>query len=193
MWNSRTRNDLIIEVWEKLDCESVGAAEIEAIETVVADQYGRSAVDSPMVIARLLADEGAELRHAEIMQLYVARASGGSGSSYDAAFRNVLKIDDLKGAARSIRNLENLRRKYAGDNDKDGLRLVRETALRGKQAAADTASSKGVNGATREMSDEIVEWFRIWLGTPEIFDTWLELRQSSADFVSKFGDIRESK
>lgn len=35
MWNSRTKIDLIIEVWEKLDCESVGAREIEAIETVV--------------------------------------------------------------------------------------------------------------------------------------------------------------
>jgi len=33
MWLSRNKNDLIIEVWEKLDCENVGAAEIEAIET----------------------------------------------------------------------------------------------------------------------------------------------------------------
>ena len=35
MWQSRTKIDLIIEVWEKLDCESVGAAEIEAIEEAV--------------------------------------------------------------------------------------------------------------------------------------------------------------
>ena len=59
MWQSRTKNDLIIEVWEKLDCENVGAAEIEAIEVVVKEQYGEAAVDSPMIIARLLADEGA--------------------------------------------------------------------------------------------------------------------------------------
>ena len=65
MWLSRTKNDLLIEVWEKLDCESIGASEIEAIETVVRDQYGEAAVESPMVIARLLADEGAELRHSE--------------------------------------------------------------------------------------------------------------------------------
>src|SRR5258708_30522178 len=105
MWQARTKNDFIIGVWEKLDCENVGAAEIEAVETVVADHYGRSAVDSPMVIARLLADEGAELRHSEIMKLYVERASD---QPYDAALRNVLKIDDLKSATTSIKNLENL-------------------------------------------------------------------------------------
>ena len=102
MWLSRTKNDLIIEVWEKLDCENIGAAEIEAIETVVADQFGKAAVDSPMVIARLLADEGAELRHAEIMALYVERASD---RPYDAALRNILNIDDLKSTARSIADL----------------------------------------------------------------------------------------
>ena len=73
MFISRTKLDLIIEVWEKLDCESVGAKEIEAIELVVRDKFGESAVDSPMIIARELADEGAELRHAEILKLDVER------------------------------------------------------------------------------------------------------------------------
>ena len=30
-WNARTKRDLIIEVWERLDCESVGRIELEAI------------------------------------------------------------------------------------------------------------------------------------------------------------------
>src|SRR5688572_977446 len=119
-WNSRTKTDLIIEVWEKLDCESVGASEIEAIITVIEDRFGAAAVDSPMVIARLLADEGAELRHHEIMGLYVARASD---RPYDAALRGVVNIDSLKSAAASLRALENLRVKYSAAGDKDGLRL----------------------------------------------------------------------
>ena len=81
MWNSRTKNDLIIEVWEKLDCENIGAKEITAIEDAVREKYGDDAVDSPMIIARLLADEGAELRHAEIMELEVKRRLE---SPYDA-------------------------------------------------------------------------------------------------------------
>ena len=59
MFEARNKTDLVIEVWEKLDCESVGAKEILAIEEVVLDRFGRSAVESPMVIARILADEGA--------------------------------------------------------------------------------------------------------------------------------------
>ena len=184
MWKARTKNDLIIEVWEKLDCENVGSVEIEAIETIVADQYGKSAIDSPMVIARLLADEGAELRHSEIMKLYVERASD---RPYDGALRNVVRIDDLKSTLTSIRNLENLRRKYAKENDKQGLRLVREIAIRGKQTAAETAEKKGLDETTRFVNAEIAQWFTVWLQTPQVFENWVTLRQRSPDFIEKFG------
>ena len=35
MFESRNKLDLIIEVWEKLDCESVGAKEMIAIRNAV--------------------------------------------------------------------------------------------------------------------------------------------------------------
>jgi len=183
MWKARTKDDLIIEVWEKLDCENVGAVEIQAIETVVADQYGDSAVDSPMVIARLLADEGAELRHPEIMKLYVERASD---RPYDGALRNIVRIDDLKSTLASIRNLENLRRKYATTNDKQGIRLVRETAIRSKQTAAETAEKKHLDETTRFVNAEIAQWFTVWLQTPQVFESWVVLRQRSPDFMERF-------
>ncbi|MEO6052011.1 MAG: hypothetical protein ABIP78_11865 [Pyrinomonadaceae bacterium] len=188
MWNARSKNDLIIEVWEKLDCENVGAAEIQAIELVIVDQYGPAALDSPMVIARLLADEGADLRHSEIMDLYVERASD---RPYDAALRNVLKIDDLKSAAGSIRNLESLRQKYKSGNDKEGLRLIRATALRGKQNAMEIADRKNADSVRRVVNVEIAQWLTVWLQMPEGFDSWVELRQASPDFTCKFGDARQ--
>ena len=188
MWNSRTKNDLIIEVWEKLDCENIGAAEIEAIEIVVREQYGQQAVDSPMRIARLLADEGAELRHSEIMALYIARVSD---RPYEAAFRNVLNISGLRSALRSIKDLDSLRRKYVGDGDKEGVRLVRETALEGKMRANETAEREQVDFETRQLNAEIAQWFTIWLQTPEIFETWVDLRQRSQDFIHKFAQIKQ--
>lgn len=188
MWLSRTKNDLIIEVWEKLDCESIGASEIEAIETVVRDQYGESAVESPMVIARLLADEGAELRHSELMELYVKRATD---RPYDPAFVD-LDIGDLKGAARTIRKLENLRRKYVADNDKNGLRLVRQQGIQLKTGATETAGKKSVDAITRQIGEEIAQWFTIWLQTPDVFESWIELRQNTPEFIEKFGRVRPS-
>lgn len=189
MWKARTKDDLTIEVWEKLDCENVGAAEIEAIEIVVADQYGASAVDSPMVTARLLADEGAALRHSEIMNLYLERASD---RPYDAALRNIVKIDDLKSAVGSILQLENLRQKYVSENDKAGLRVVRETALKGKQTAVENSEKRSFNEVRRQMNAEITQWFSVWLQTPEVFESWVALRQRSPEFVERFGRIHES-
>jgi len=151
-------------------------------------QSGKGTVDSPMVIARLLADEGADLRHSEIMNLYVERASD---RPHDAALRNILNIDNLASAARSIRHLENLRLKYKSENDKEGLRHVRETGLHGKQIATELAEKVKLEAADKLLNAEIAQWFRIWLETPEVFENWLILRQRSPDFVDKFGEITD--
>ena len=190
MWTARTKKDLIIEVWEKLDCENVGYPEIEAIETVVADQYGTAAVESPMAIARLLADEGADLRHSEIMQLYLERSTE---RPYDAALRNVLRISSFRSTLTSIRELENLRQKYKAANDREGLRLVKESAIRGKQAAIDLAQKPAADAVTRMTNGEIAEWLTIWLQSPEVFEHWVDLRQTSSDFIDKFGCISEDQ
>ncbi len=183
MWNSRTKNDLIIEVWEKLDCESVGAREISAIEEVVREQYGSAAAESPMIIARRLADEGAELRHSEIMELDVERRLE---SPYDAVFRNILKFSDFKQTIASISRLENLRKKFIRENDREGLRLMREVALKGKRRAEMIAKNEKVAPEKRAEKREIAEWFTLWLQNPAIFESWVALRQTSAEFQNRF-------
>ena|SRR5215204_2481671 len=187
MWKSRNKTDLIIEVWEKLDCENVGSAEIEAIETVVRDVYGKAAVDSPMVIARLLADEGAELRHSEIMDLYIRRASD---RPYDAVLLNLLDTTDLQTTRRSIRQMENLRTKFAKDNDREGLRLLREQTIGEKERQLGIAGSSKTQSARRELAAEIAEWLTLWLQSPEVFEGWVKLRIRAADFVSRFGELK---
>lgn len=174
MWQARDKRELMIEVWEKLDCESVGAAEIEAIEEVVRDVYGESAVETPMKIARLLADEGAELRHSEIMQLFVDRYEA---RPYTAEFRNILKLETFSQALSSIRNLENLRKKFFADSDKEGLRLVRERTIQAKNELDKSA-----------ISVEIAQWLTVWLQTPDAFENWIALRKRSPDFIAKFED-----
>ena len=185
MWNARNKTDLMIEVWEKLDCESIGAAELEAIEVVVREEYGDGAVESPMRIARLLADAGAELRHSEIMGLYLARASD---RPYDAALRNVIDTTDLRATRTSLRNLENLRRKYKADTDKEGLRHVKEIAIAAKDLAAETAARENVTAEERALNAEIAQWFTVWLQTPEIFESWVDLRCRSGEFRAKFAE-----
>ena len=188
-WKARTKRDLMIEVWEHLDCEAVGAQELEEIVRAVREEFGEGAVESPAAVARLLADEGAELRHAEVLEL---DAQYRAVDPYDAMFRNVLKFSDFKQAAASIRNLENLRKQFARTKDREGLRRVHETALKGKQRAQMISRNRNVDESKRTEKAEIAEWFTIWLQSPEIFNDWLDLRQRSADFQEKFGKNLES-
>lgn len=182
-WNAKNKTDLIIEVWEKLDCESVGAAELEAIETVVRETYGDNAVDAPVVVARLLADEGAVLRHSEVLEMDVKRRLH---PPYDAMFRNLVRISGFDEAENSLRNLENLRKKLAADDDREGLRLVREAALAGKEEAKQAAAEAGQGSAGSARFAEIAEWFAIWLQSPEVFEPWVKARRTSAAFAEEF-------
>jgi len=183
MFESKKKTDLIIEVWEKLDCESVGREELVAIETVVRDVYGDSAVDSPMIVARLLADEGAELRHSEIMQLYVERASD---RPHEAAIQDIFDLTDLITLHSSLKKAENLRKALLSRNDDRGLRYLRTRAIEIKKAALDTANDPRRPEELRLLQKEAAEWITLWLQSPELFENWVRLRQTSEDFKLKF-------
>ncbi|HEY0377732.1 MAG TPA: hypothetical protein VGC87_12475 [Pyrinomonadaceae bacterium] len=189
-WKSRTKHDLMIEVWEHLDCESVGAAELETIASVVRERFGEGAVEAPAVVARLLADEGAELRHAEVLELDTRHRSA---DPYEAMFRNVLKFSTFAQAVSSLKNLDNLRRQFARTKDQEGLRRVHETALKGRKRAQMISRNRNVDERKRAEKAEIAEWFAVWLRQPEIFDDWLELRRRSKDFRERFDETAGRK
>jgi hypothetical protein len=183
-WKARSKRELIIEAWEHLDCESVGAGELESIAKVVRSRYGDGAVDSPASTARLLADEGAELRHAEVLEL---DARTRAYSPYQPMLRNVLKFSDFKQAIASVKRLENLRKQFERLKDREGLRIIRETAQKGRQRALMISRNPAVEQTKREQKAEIAEWFAVWLRQPEIFEEWVELRQRSNEFQKRFG------
>ncbi|MFN6962744.1 MAG: hypothetical protein ACK4S4_03140 [Pyrinomonadaceae bacterium] len=184
MWQSRTKHDLMIEVWEKLDCESVGAAEIEAIESAVEGRFGRAAVESPMRIARLLADEGAVLRHAEIMQLWVIRREAEIGEA--RSVESLMNFESFDAAVRTIDSLEARRRSLAADNERDALRELRSHAIEAKKKLL--AAPRSRPAAERRRDAEIAQWLTIWLQTPELWQNWIRLRRASSEFKKVFGN-----
>ena len=189
-WQARTKRELMIEVWEHLDCESVGAEELEAVREAVRGRFGEGAVESPARVARVLADEGAELRHAEVLEM---DARWRTQDPYEAAFRNVLKFSTFEEAAASIRRLDNLRKQFRRKGDKVGLRRVQETVLKGKQRAQMIARNQSVNERKREEKAEMAEWFTVWLNQPEIFEDWLALRLASKDFRARFPEEEQAE
>ncbi|HEX8395934.1 MAG TPA: hypothetical protein VF644_00690 [Pyrinomonadaceae bacterium] len=182
-WKSRTKFDLIMEVWEALDCESVGRIELEAIEEAVRGHFGDGAVETPMTLARMLADEGAELRHAEILKLDVERRTE---DAYAAPFRNLIKFGNFAEAETTLKNLENLRQKFVRENDREGLRRLKSKTVQAKERAQMISKNARVAPEKREEKAEIAEWFKIWLETPQIFASWLALRKRAPDFQERF-------
>lgn len=180
MYQSSNKPDLIFEVWEKLDCESVGAAEILVIEAAVAERFGKAAVDSPMTLARMLADEGAVLRHSEIMELFIAR---NEAVENEAQLRNILDVSSFAKTLSSLRNITNLRKKLTADNDKDGLRQLRQKVV----GERDRLKNDPLR-TEKAIAEEIAEWLTIWLQSPDLFENWVALRRASSAFIERYGE-----
>ena len=180
-WQSRTKRDLIIEVWEALDCESVGARELEQIQQVLAEELGLGAVESPGSIARVVADEGAVLRHPEVFECDLRwREAKLSITS------NSLDFVSLKAALESFSEVEIRRGELAGKDD-GGLQRLREVIERARQDSLLIARSQIVSDSQRAEAKETSEWLRVWLVAPELFRDWLELRMRSEEFREMFG------
>ena len=179
-WRARTKRDLVIEVWEALDCETVGARELKQIQTVIMQEFGAGGADSPASIARTLADEGAVLRHPEILNL----DSEWRERELSALISpDELNFSDLVEASASIKKLDTLRREFETNSDQVQLGRLREMTLKLKQDALVMARSKAVERQKRLEAREIAQWLTVWLQSPDVFDDWLSLRQRSAEFI----------
>ena len=188
--SARTRNELTIEVWVGLGRAAVGENELGEIQRAIAKRFGAGAVDSPAAIARLLADEGAELRHPEIIE-FDARWREAQIAKDAADFSVFDRFDAakalrLKQAESLIKKLEKLRKKLERAGDAQALRSLQDEAVNARQTVQSLAKSEKLNQRVRGEQVEIAEWLSVWLRTPRLFDEWLELRQRSREFRERF-------
>jgi len=168
----------------------IGADELRRIQIALDGILGGNAQISPAAIARILADEGAELRHPEIIETDAlwreaqieneAKALKGVG---DLISETPLR---LKHAESLVGKLERMRSRAERQGDDRTAAEARELAIEGRQAAVSRSKNRSLSESVRAEQAEIAEWLRIWLQTPKLFPEWLELRKSSPDFRTKF-------
>jgi hypothetical protein len=182
-WNSRTKRDLIIEVWEDLDCESVGALELEHIQRALREKFGTDALASPASIARVVADEGAVLRHPEVFEWDVKWREE---NLKQGAFANVLDFSDLPSAFASVLKLEETRLHHRKEKGATSLTELRGAVVAARKDLLLRARSKIIDGDSRAQLKEVSEWLTVWLQSPELFSDWLDLRRRSPEFRKKF-------
>jgi len=182
------RREKVVDVWRSLGEPTVGGDELRQIQKALGKERAPD-VASPATIARILADEGAELRHPEIIE-FDARwreamiENEGKGLNSISGLTGA-KALSLKQAESLIKRLERLRRRFDRTGDEQS-RQLQSLAIEGRQAALLRANSRSLSETGRLEQAEIGEWLRIWLQTPTLFEQWLELRKSSTDFQKKF-------
>ena len=175
---AKTKQEFMIEVWEELDCESVGAGELQKIQAAVAERFGDGAADSPASIARVLANEGAVLRHPEVLEFDTTWRESIALNLFE------LEFETLPDAEASMQKLEEARREFARDGREQ---IVFQKALRIKAQAQALSCSKLLGSSEREVAKEVSQWLTVWLNDPEMFKDWLGLRTNADDFKQKFG------
>ncbi len=186
-WRARTKRELIIEAWEDLDCESVGARELEQIQQALGEKFGAGALESPAAIARTVADEGAVLRHPEVSDCDLKWRKRNVG---DLRFQQGLDFAGLSTAFASMVKLEEkrleLQMQPQTNEDTKGRTELRNIVMRARKDSLLRARSKIIDGDQREQAKEISQWLIVWLQAPELFSDWLDLRRRSPEFRKRF-------
>jgi hypothetical protein len=181
-WQARNKRELIVEVWEYLDCDSVGAHELAQIQDEMLRTFGAGAVDSPAAIARALVDEGAILRHPEVIAFDVHwRQSQMPPTAADED----LDLLNLAAAAEALIQQAQLW-PAASESERERVREV--VAMWGREAELLSASLV-INEQQRRIAQEIRGWIGVWLQSSELFEDWLNLRQQTPEFLSMFEEL----
>ena len=187
---AQTKRELIIDAWERRQRPATGEKELREIQRALAGRFGEAGVASPAAIARALADEGAELRHPEVIEFdsrwREAKIQKGTAVDAKKLVRASEKPLTLSRAARLIGKLDKARQRFALQADATNLRRLRDLAITEKQHAEARARDSRVNERARTAQAEIAEWLRVWLQTPDLFSDWLDLRRQTSDFRKKF-------
>jgi len=181
----------IVKLWLELGRPPVDAQFLENVQRQLPKSSEDPAI-SPAEVARFLADEGAELRHPEIIEADVRWRE----PLVDSRMDKFAAVEPLSSGARLniqdagvlISKMEKLRQEFERDDDETRLDELRTLAADARQRADAMGKNRKLNETVRGEQSEIAEWLKVWLQTPMLFENWLELRRRSEEFRQKFPD-----
>ena len=186
------RRGKVVDLWRSFGEPKVGADELRQIETALATEFAAAKSDiSPATIARVLADEGAELRHPEIIE-FDAHWREAQIKRDAERFNGLEKMSPAGPMSRTqaealINELERLRQRLSGEADREALNQLTTLAASARRTAQSLAKDRTSDSARRAEQAEIAEWLKVWIQTPKLFGDWLELRKGSLEFRKRFG------
>lgn len=174
-----TKKRHILEVAGDLDVERFTPAEVEQIRRQLIVRLGAQGKTTAEYIAEVLEEAGMRVS---------LTTQADAEDLYEEEFRDLLHFATLEEAEMCLVRLDELYRKFGSEGEKAAVERVLEVARLGRRRAEMIARNPRVDARKREEKQEILQWFGIWLKTPEAFFDWLEVRKQSPDYRQRFGE-----
>jgi hypothetical protein len=174
-----SKKQLILEIAEALHAPRFTPAEVEQIRRQLIVRMGPAeGKTSPDYIAGVLKEAGKRVA-------WPTRAD--TDERYEEEFHDLLHFATLEEAEMCLVRLDELWRKFRAEGEAAAAERVLEVARLGRRRAEMIAHNRRVEPHKRAEKREIVQWFTLWLETPDAFFDWLELRKHSPEFQKLFG------
>jgi hypothetical protein len=173
----RTKKDMILQAAREIGAQRFTPAEIDQLRRRLLAEYGDEGKTASDYVANVLKDAG--LKVALTLQEEAEE-------QYEEEFEDLLHFKTLEDAEVSIMRLDELMRKFQTHDERPAVERVLNIARLGKRRAEMIARNQKVEAQKRAEKEEIANWFRIWLETPDVFFDWLDVRKQSPDFQARF-------
>lgn len=179
-----TKKALILEIARGLNAARFTPAEIEQVRRQVVVRLGAEGATSAEYIADVLKSAGLRV---------VWSTRSDTEGRYEEEFHDLLHFATLEEAEVCLVRLDELLRKFRAEGEVAAAERVLEVARLGRRRAEMIAHNRKVDARKRAEKEEIVQWFTIWLETPDAFFDWLDLRKHSPEFQNNFGTTDKEK
>lgn len=173
-----TKKEQILEIAEDLSVNRYTPAEIEQIRRQMIARHGAAAKTSADYISDVLMGAGLRVIHA---------TKADTEGRYEEEFHDLLHFSTLEEAEICVMRLDELLRKFRAEGDAAAAERVLEVARLGRRRAEMISRNHKVDPQKRAEKEEVMQWFKIWLDTPDTFFDWLEVRKQSPSFRQAFG------
>ncbi len=175
--STTTKKMLILETARKIGVQKWTPAEIDQLRRRLIAEHGEAGKTGTEYITEVLEDAGLKLE---------LTLSEEAEDQYEEEFEDLLHFKTLQDAEVSVMRLDELLRKFRAQGEMAAVERVLNVGRLGKRRAEMISRNHKVEAPKRAEKEEIANWFRIWLETPDAFFDWLDVRKQSPEFQSKF-------
>ncbi len=176
----KTKKALILETAREINAQKWTPAEIDQLRRRLFAEHGEAGKIGSDYIAEVLKNAG----HRVLLNLQEE-----AEEQYEEEFEDLLHFKTLEDAEVSIMRLDELMRKFRAHEEHAAVERVLNVARLGKRRAEMIAHNHKVEPHKRAEKEEIANWFRIWLETPDAFFDWIDVRKQSPEFRAKFPQV----